>query len=421
MKRAIAIGGLLLVAAYFVGRASTEPHAGHEGVARAAEREPTAEDPHAGHQAAAAPAAPGAPSTRAPARPPAASGAPEGRDAPVAASRVREEPRVAIEVPFEQQRRIGLSTVKATRRALQTTIRSVGIVTSDERREEHVHTKVPGWIEDVPVNTVGAPVKKGSTLFYMYSPDIYSTQLEYVASVKAGGAMADAALERLTLLEVPASQIERLKQTLEPRRALPFDAPISGTVVATTVKKGLYVTPEIELYMIADLTNVWVIATLYEAELSQVKVGDAVRITLPYAPEASIAGTISFIYPDLEVATRTGKARIEVKNHDLALKPGMYATAEIEKVFGDAIVVPADAVLSTGVRDLVFVKTAEGRFTPREVQVGARLPDGVAVTAGIDEGDDVVVKAAFLIDAESRLQAALKQGGGPSGHSGHGG
>lgn len=359
--------------------------------ARAAERTPAAVDPHAGH------------------------------DVPVAPSLVREEPRATIDVPIEQQRRIGVTTAKATRGSLQTNIRSVGIVTSDERREEHVHTKITGWIEDAPVNTVGASVRKGAPLFYVYSPDIYSTELEYVASMKAGGTMAEAALQRLALLAVPPSEIARLKQTLQPRRAVPYASPITGTVLATAVKKGLYVAPDMELYLLADLTNVWVEARLYEAELSQVKVGDNVRVTLPYAPEIAIDGTISFISPDLDFATRTGKARIEVKNKDLSLKPGMYATAEITGGVVDALVVPGDAVLSTGVRDLVFVKSGEGRFTPREVKVGRRLDDGVAVTDGLAEGDEVVVKAAFLIDAESRLQAALQQGGGPSGHAGHGG
>lgn len=386
-----------------------------------------------------------------------------------------EEPRVPIDVPLEQQERIGLQTAKAEKKPVQHTLRTVGSVVADERREAHVHTRVAGWIEDIRVSAVGAPVKKGQVLYRLYAPELASTQAELVAARgqgDLGGRITKAALDRLSLWGVAPSEIEALRTGGPVKRALSFLSPADGYVVDKMAAKGMYVTPDMELYKIADLTHMWIIVTLYENELPLVTLGDETEVALTVRPEMTVKAPITYIYPELDTATRTGRARVELDNKGLAFKPGMFANVSIKKDLGEALIIPADAVLFTGQRNLVFVKmtasmkadepepepkdekgkpagsdgsgmagmsgmgetgekgepagmdgmggmaTATTRFAPKEVVLGPRTADGVIVLNGIDAGDEVVVRASFLIDAESRLQAAMKKGDAGGGHAG---
>ncbi len=336
----------------------------------------------------------------------------------------REEPRAPIEVTPEQQMRIGLATTAAVSEGVRHSIRAVGSVVADERREAQVHTRVAGWIDDISVSAVGAEVKRGQVLYRLYAPELVSTQQELVASRKQGELgrrLADAALERLSLWSVAPSEIEALKNGGEPKRALAFTAPMSGYVIDKMAVKGAYVTPEMELYRIADLSKVWIVVALYENELPLVSVGDLAEVKLTGLNNELVRAPVSFIYPDLDTATRTGRARIEVDNKDLAFKPGMFANVSIEKDLGIAVVVPEDAIIFTGQRNLVFKKTSETRFVPVEVNVGPRVEGGRVILVGVAAGDELVVRASFLIDAESRLRAALEKGGSAQGHTGHGG
>lgn len=183
----------------------------------------------------------------------------------------------------------------------------------------------------------------------------------------------------------------------------------------------MYVMPETELYQLADLSSVWVIVTLYEHELAAVSVGDRAEIELPSAPERRIEGTIGYVYPDVDSSTRTARARIDVANEDGVLKPGMFATATIVEDLGETLVVPHDAVIDTGVRRIVFIQTDGNQFEPREIEIGPRVREGFVVRRGLAPGDRVIVRASFLVDAESRLQAALRRGTPTAGHAGHGG
>jgi Cu(I)/Ag(I) efflux system membrane fusion protein len=353
---------------------------------------PVAQDEHAGHSAASGP--------------------------PTAA----EEPRIAIDVAAAQQARIGVKVTPVVRVPVHQTIRAVGLVTANERLEAHVHTRVAGYVERLHVNAVGDRVKRGQALYRLYSPEVVATEHEYAAAVGRGelsAMLAQAALDRLALWDVPSSELARLRKTRKPQRTIAFTSPVKGFVLDKDVLRGMYVTPEMELFHIADLSVVWVIVTLYEHELPAVALGDPVEITIAGLPDVAIEGTVSYLYPEVDLATRTARARVEVENEDFRLKPGMYARATLSKDLGEALLVPEDAVVDTGVRRLVFVRTTPGRFEPREVELGPRVSEGRVVRTGVEAGDEVVVRAGFLIDAESRLQAALARGDAAPGHSGH--
>lgn len=336
----------------------------------------------------------------------------------------KEEPRIPVEVPVEQQSKMGLKVAKAGKRKVDHTIRTVGTVTADQTKEAHVHTRINGWIEDVYADYVGKEIKKKQPLYSLYSPDLVSTQEEYLSARKQGGAgheISKAALQRLRLWSVPESEISKLTQSGRAKRALTFDSPVDGIIVNKTAIKGMYITPEMELYYIADLSKVWIIVTLYEYDLASIAVGDESVIQLPYDDNRTLKGKISYIYPEVELETRTAKARIEMPNPDQKLKPGMFANVELKKNLGDAIVIPDDAVIDTGVRRIVFVRIQNSKFEPREVKIGARVGQEFVVLSGLKENEEVVVSAHFLIDAESKLQAALKRGEKSSeGHTGHG-
>ncbi len=343
---------------------------------------------------------------------------------PAASSPVREEPRAPISVPLDQQAKIGLKTEPTRRERMRHVIRTVASVAIDERRQAHVHTRFAGWIESIRVDYVGRPVAKGETLCYFYSPELVALQDEYLAArgrEGLGAEVAAAALERLRLFGVPEREIARLERGEKRKLLVPIDSPIGGFVIAKTAIQGMYVTPEMELYQIADLSRVWLLAELYEYDLPIVAVGDEALVTLTYEPERRLRGRITYIYPEVTGQTRTGRARLEVDNPDQKLRPGQYANVEIEKDLGEVVIVPDFAVIDTGVRKIVFVRTDAERFEPREVQLGARAEARFAVLSGLREGEQVVTNANFLIDAESRLRAAIeKKGGTPSGHSGHG-
>lgn len=335
-----------------------------------------------------------------------------------------EEARVSIDVPLEQQSKIGLKVLRAEKKKIEHLIRTVGSVTADQTKEAHVHTKINGWIEQIYADYIGKPVKKGQSLFELYSPDLVSTQEEYLAARKQGAPgreIAATALERLKFWGVPQAEIDRLKKSGKTKRSVTFDSPVNGFIVNKTAIQGMYITPEMELYHIADLSRIWIIVTLYEYDVAVISVGDEAEIQLPYDPDKSFKGKISYIYPEIELETRTAKARIELDNPDQKLKPGMFSNISLKKNLGEAIVIPDDAIIDTGIRKIVFVKTGTSHFEPREVKAGPRIENMFAILSGLKEGEEIVTSAHFLIDAESKFQAALQKGSPTnSGHGGHG-
>lgn len=335
----------------------------------------------------------------------------------------KEEPRVTIEVPSQQQARIGLKTSKIVKKTVAHTIRTVGAIVADERKEAHIHTKVSGWIENIHADYVGKEITKGGPLFDLYAPELVSTQEEFLAARKQKGVgkeLAQAALDRLRLWGVPTKEIEKLKKKGKSSRTITFESPLTGFVISKNAIQGMYITPGLELYQIADLSTVWIVITLYEFDVAIIKLGDEVEVSLPYDPKAKLNGKISYISPSIDLETRTAKGRIEVDNKNQNLKPGMYVNVSIKKELGESIVVPDDAVIDTGTRKIVFVKSGEVQFDPREVKIGPRVEGEFIILSGLKAGEEVVTGAHFLIDAESKIKAATqKDSSAPSGHGGH--
>jgi multidrug efflux pump subunit AcrA (membrane-fusion protein) len=335
------------------------------------------------------------------------------------------EERAPVTISSTAQAGVGLKTQSVSRETLVHTIRTVGSIATDQTKEARVSMRINGWIEKIHADYVGKSIKKGAPLFDLYSPELVSTQNEYLSAIKQGGALAnevaETALERLRLWGVSDSEIAKLRARGKAQRSITFYAPVDGVIISKSAILGSYVTPDTELYFLADLSKVWLLLTLYESDVSLIHVGDKIEVTLPYDKSKHYIGTINYVYPELDPETRTVKARVEISNTDGFLRPGMFANVEIKKAMPDTLVIPDDAVIDTGVRKLVFVKTSEVTFEPRQVEIGPRINGQITILSGLKMGEAVVVSASFLIDAESRMQAALRKGKTAApGHGEHG-
>ena len=324
---------------------------------------------------------------------------------------------------------IGVRTTKAAQKSLAKTIYTLGRIDYDETSITRLHPKTEGWIEQMRVETTGQSLEHDDILLSIYSPQLVSAQEEYLlalsgtSSSSASGQLAQTALRRLELLDVPNHQIEELKQKREVKKYLHIHSPASGTVINVGAREGQYVTPKTELYFIADLAKVWVFVDVFEDELAWVKEGDEAVMSVRGVPGKTFSGQLTYIYPYADRKTRTIKARLEFDNPDLVLKPDMYA--EIEIAAGrreSATAVPSEAVIRSGTREKVFVQVGEGKFEPREVVLGLASKGWVEILEGVQEGESVVTSAQFLIDSESKLREAVaKMSAGTSqmDHSGH--
>ncbi len=317
---------------------------------------------------------------------------------------------------------IGVRTTVVARRTMSHVINTVGRVDYDETRLYRMHPKTEGWIEELQVDTTGAPIRHGDILLSIYSPQLVSTQQEYVLAlnnlktlqdssfedVRTGAAeLVDNALERLRLMDVAEHQIEELRRTLQVRKELHIHAPAAGIVINVGVREGQYVTPRDELYAIADLRKVWVLVDIYEDELPWVRVGDEAEMTIRAAPGEAFTGRLTYIYPYAERATRTVKARLEFENSEFLLKPDMFADVTIQAgARREAVAVPAEAIVRSGLREQVFVLRGPGKFEPREVTIGVSSDGWTEIRDGVAPGEQVVVSAQFLIDSESKLREA---------------
>jgi RND family efflux transporter MFP subunit len=322
-------------------------------------------------------------------------------------------------------------TERAAVRPLAREVLATGIVRSDERFERHVHVKFEGFVERVFVNFVGRPVRRGERLLSVYSPALYAAEAELAQALAArdrprsgpfakpdrsqAEALGEAARARLLLLDVPPAEVARLERTRSPRRALVIDSPIDGTVIERNVWDGMRIIPDTELFVVADLSRVWILASIFEQDIASVRVGEVVRVTFAGDAVPARAGTVSFVSPTIDVATRTAQARMEVDNRDGAVRPGLYAQVTIEIPAEELLVVPTAAVIETGLRTIVFAETEPGRFEPREVRLGARTADWAEVLDGVHAGEPVAVSAQFLLDAESQIRAGPRE----APHGGH--
>lgn len=321
---------------------------------------------------------------------------------------------------------IGVRTAVVGKRSLSRSIRTVGIVAYDEKRITEVQSKSEGWIEKLYIDFTGQPVKKDDILLEIYSPQLVSTQEEYLVALeyrdrmKRGPAgeisegaesLLKSARKRLDYLDVPIHQIRELEKDRKIMKTLHIHAPGRGIVVKKHVQEGSYVKPGMPVYTIADISKVWVYADIYEYELPWVKEGQKVSMTLSYYPGRVFVGKVSYIYPYLEAKTRTVKIRLEFDNAGLDLKPDMYANVAINSVVSKSgLAVPEEAVIRSGERNMVITSLGSGKFLPEEVTLGAASGDGYyQVLSGLREGDVVVTSAQFLIDSESRLKEAISK------------
>ena len=321
----------------------------------------------------------------------------------------------------EKQQLIGVRTTEVRRERVTRTIRTVGRVEVDETKFAHIHVKVDGWVEKVFVDFVGKLVKKGEPLFTFYSPELVSTQREYLIARRGQENLGDspypnvaegadsllrAARERLRLWDISGEQIQQLDQTGKVQRTLTIYSPINGFVMHRNLYEQVFVTPSMDLYQIADLSSVWVHVDIYQYEIPYAQLGQSATVRLSYFPGKVYTGRVTYVYPTLDPKTRTVKVRLEFPNLDFELKPDMFADVELKINYGVQTVVPSEAVLDSGMRQIVFVAKPGGFFEPREVQVGARLANQYIVLAGLKPGETIVTSGNFLIDSESRLSSA---------------
>ncbi|MGH0032093.1 MAG: efflux RND transporter periplasmic adaptor subunit [Myxococcota bacterium] len=337
-----------------------------------------------------------------------------------------EAPPGAVVVDAATVQSIGVRTAPVVRRDLSRQVRAVGRVAYDERRVAHVHTKVQGWVERLMVDFVGQPVKRGQPLLEIYSPELVATQEELLLAaryrdatgespfddVRGGGqSLFEATKRRLALWDVPERDVRRLLETGEVKRTLTLYAPASGVVTALGVRSGMEVKPNDNLYTIADLGKVWVLADVYEFELPWLELGRPAEVELRYLPGVRMQGELTYIAPFLDPKTRTAEVRLELDNADGRLKPEMFGNAVIAGTpRHDALAIPSDAVLRSGRRTLAVVALGEGRFEPREIELGLDTGDGwLEVLSGLAEGERIVVSSQFLIDSESNLREAVRK------------
>ncbi|HEY5922600.1 MAG TPA: efflux RND transporter periplasmic adaptor subunit [Kofleriaceae bacterium] len=312
---------------------------------------------------------------------------------------------------------MGLTTEVVGEREFSHKVRTVGVVSIDETRTAHVHSRVRGWIEAFHVQYVGRKVRKGEPLVSLYSQDVYAAQLELASIARSpvkSPELLDAARKRLALWEVPKSLIENVERTGEPQRTFQIVAPRAGVVVAKQAFEGLFIDPSLELYTISDLSRVWVLADIYEANVGDVKVGTAATLAVEGRREP-IAAKVGFLYPTIDERTRTRKARFELANADASVMPGAFVTVELELQLGRGLAIPESAVIRTGKRSIVFVVHGT-HAEPREVKLGASVGGYYRIDAGLVAGERVATGAQFLLDSESRLRATSAPGGGHAGH-----
>ena len=328
----------------------------------------------------------------------------------------------SLALPIERLQSIGVRFEVVRPQQVERTVKTVGRVEVDERRLARVNVKLEGWIDRLLVNYTGERVEKGQILFMLYSPELIATQNEYLLALQgrsrlgtsefpevadAARALLQVTRQRLRLWDIEESHIRDLERTGVILRTLPIHSPVGGTVISKTAVAGMRVGPGDELYTIADLSRVWVQAEIFEYELPLVTVGQNATVTLSHAPQLSLQAVARFISPTVDPDTRTAKARFEVDNTGDLIKPGMFTNVELKVPLGVRLVIPKDALLETGQRQIVFIHLGGGRLEWRAVKAGLRGDDWIEIVAGVREGDHIITSANFLIDSESQLRAAM--------------
>jgi Cu(I)/Ag(I) efflux system membrane fusion protein/cobalt-zinc-cadmium efflux system membrane fusion protein len=316
---------------------------------------------------------------------------------------------------------IGVETGTVEYKQLDNDVRATGNVDIDERLLSYVQTRFPGWIQDVFANATYQYVRQGQRLFTVYSPDLVSSEQEYLLArqdqksfsqdahgmaAHESGWLLQAAEERLRQFGVPAQAIAELEQSGKVQRNIAIDSPVSGYIIERNALPNAYVQPDTKLYTIADLSTVWVYANVFQDDVGRLKPGDVAAITVDSYPGRTFSGRIDNILPQVDRATRTVRVRLAIANRGLKLKPGMFVNVDLKAPLGRQLTVPASAVFQTGTRQLVFLDQGDGNLDPKEVVLGPRAGDEYVVLKGLKVHQKIVTSANFLIDSESQLQAA---------------
>ena len=335
---------------------------------------------------------------------------------------VAKMPAGSVKIAPDKQQLIGVRTETVERQSLVRTVRTTGQLTSDETKLAHVHVKVNGYIDKGYVDYIGQLVKKGQPLFTLYSPDLVATQEEYLIAKRGAKSLGTSQFpevsqgsqsllrstrERLKLWDISDEQIKKLDETGEVTKTLTFYSPVSGFVTDRKAFPQTAVTPDMDLYVISDLSTIWVNADVYEYEVPFVKVGQTADMQLSYYAGKTYTGKITYIYPTVDPVSHTVKARIEFANRNFDLKPQMFANVQLKINYGKQIVVPQEAIMDSGDKQYVFVVHDGGLFEPRIIQMGAKLEGNVVVLSGLNPGETIVTSGNFLIDSESRLKSAM--------------
>jgi membrane fusion protein, copper/silver efflux system len=331
----------------------------------------------------------------------------------------RDEEQAGV-IHIAQGRRavLGIRTTPVVRAPIDLRITAYGRVAIDETRRHDIALQVGGTISDLRVNATGQSVTRGETLFALYSPELYAAEQEYLiarqnSDATHGERLVHAAETKLRLWGIAGDQLDALVQRGEPIERVPFRSPVSGVVIENNVVDGAAVAMGQRLFRIADLGDIWVEADVYESDLPRITRRMPASIALDYLPGRTFEGTVAFVYPYLDPASRTGRVRIALPNKQLELKPDMHATVTFKLPLGPRLLVPISSVIYTGPRRLVFVDLGNGALRPQEVTIGARSGDLIEIASGLAEGDVVVSAGNFLVAAESRVRSAGSFWGGP--------
>ncbi len=338
-------------------------------------------------------------------------------------------PPGTVHISPQKQQLLGITYGEVATLPLAHTIRTVGKVAYDETRIRRIHPKIEGWIEKVYVDYTGKFVRQGEPLVSIYSPELVATQQEYLLALRARRylesssyreiahsslSLYEVSKKRLLLWDIPEEEIREIERRGEPIKALTIYAPTTGFVLTRNAYERQRVTPETDLYTIADLSTVWVLADIYEYEGPMVKLGQRALVTLPYYPGRTFSGKVTYVYPQVDNVTRTMKIRLEFPNPGLELKPDMYVNVELHVDYGRRLAVPEEAVLDSGDKHIVFVAHEGGYFEPREVRLGQKVGRLFIVLDGLKAGERIVTSGTFLIDSESQLRSALSTMSGMS-------
>jgi RND family efflux transporter MFP subunit len=327
-----------------------------------------------------------------------------------------------VQLSPQRLQAIGVTTATVELRTVTNDLRVPGNVDVDERKLAYVQTRFPGWIQKVFANATYQYVRKGQPLFTIYSPELVSTEQEYIlaqqnqqtfateshgTAAKERDWLLQAAADRLRQFGVPASEIARLEKTGTVQHDITIDSPASGYITEFNALPNQYAQAETKLYTIADLSSVWVNANVYQTDVGQLKPGTPATVTVDAYPGRNFRGRIEQILPQVDPATRTVRVRFVFSNPGLALKPGMFVNVVMSVPLGRQLVIPSSAALQAGAREIAFIDRGGGYLEPREIEIGPRLDDHVVVTKGLHEGERIVSSANFLVDSEAQLQAAI--------------